>query len=174
MWFQMRPKEGAWVIDEYDYKAGGIGTKDGILQYSHNGVGAWNRDTRFIMRSAAMTGRYEVLFFDQVSNNEVATSTYHYIDSIYVDDSRQRVVVSDEPSWRDQVGGGPESHREVQIPVRWSDREIQIVVRQGSFDSFAHKYLYVIDADGKPVSSRGFAVTPGADAPSVPKGVTVQ
>ena len=171
-WFQMRPKADAWVIDEYDYKTSGIGAKDGVLQFAHDGVRAWGPDTRFVMRSEAMPQRYELLFFDQVSNNEIAKGTYQYIDSIYVDDSRQRVVLSDEPSWRDTVNNGPESHREVQIPVRWSDREIRIVVRQGSFDSLAHTYLYVIDADGQPVSTHGYAVT-ARDAPTAPKGVNV-
>ena len=172
LWFQLRPKEDAWVIDEYDYRASGIGTKDGILQYARNGVSAWNPDTRFIMRSAAMPERYELLFLDQVSDNEVAKGTYQYIDSIYVDDSRQRVVLSDEPTWRAQVNGGPESQREVQIPLRWSDREIQIQVRRGSFDSLAGKYLYVINADGQPVATRGFAIS-SSDAPSAPRQVNV-
>jgi hypothetical protein len=61
----------------------------------------------------------------------------------------------------------------VQIPTAWSDGQIQVIARQGSLDTFANKYLYVIGPDGKPVSSQGFAVTAGV-APNPPSGVAVQ
>ena len=173
VWFHMRPKEGAWVVDEYDYQSSGVGSADGILQYARNGILAWDPDTRFKMRTNSLPQPYQVLYFDQVSNNQIAKGTYIYIDSIYVDDTRQRVIVSDEPTWSTQVNGGREWHREVQIPTAWSDGQIQVTARQGSLDSFAGKYLYVIGPDGNPVSSKGFAVAGGV-APNPPSGVAVQ
>ena len=173
VWFHMRPKEHAWVIDEYDYQSSGVNSADGILQYARNGILAWSPTTRFTMRTSSLPQPYQVLYFDQVSNNQIAKGTYVYIDSIYVDDTRQRVIVSDEPTWTTQVDTGKESHREVQIPTSWSDGQIQITARQGSLDTFANKYLYVIDADGNPVSNKGFPVTGGV-APNPPSSVAVQ
>jgi hypothetical protein len=173
VWFHMRPKEGAWVVDEYDYESSGIDSTDGMLQYARNGILAWSPTTRFRMRTSSLPQPYQVLYFDQVSNNQIAKGTYIYIDSIYVDDTRQRVIVSDEPTWSTQVDTGQEWHREVQIPTAWSDGQIQITVRQGSLDTFAGKYLYVIGPDGNPVSNKGFPVTGGV-APNPPSGVAVQ
>src|ERR1700683_316468 len=130
------------------------------------------------MRTSALPEQYNILFFDQVSNNQVAPGTFQYIDSIYVDDTRQRIIVSTEPNWRTQVSSGSTAEREVQIPVTWSDSQIEFIARQGSLPSFAGKYLYVIGEDGSPVSTKGFAITPGAGAngtasPSAPVAVTV-
>jgi hypothetical protein len=173
LWFQMRPKEGAWVVDEYDYQSSGVNTADGILQYTRNGILAWSPKERFTMRTSALPQPYQVLYFDQVSNNQISPGTYIYIDSIYVDDTRQRVIVSDEPTWSDQVNTGTESHREVQIPTAWTDGQITVTARQGSLDSFANKYLYVIGPDGTPVSKKGFPVVAG-NAPNPPSAVAVK
>ena len=173
VWFHMRPKEGAWVVDEYDYESSGIDSADGVLQYARNGILAWSPTNRFRMRTSSLPQPYKVLYFDQVSNNQIAKGTYIYIDSIYVDDTRQRVIVSDEPTWSTQVDTGSEWHREVQIPMAWSDGQIQITARQGSLDTFAGKYLYVIGPDGSPVSNKGFPVAGGV-APNPPSGVAVQ
>jgi hypothetical protein len=168
-WFGLTPVARAWVIEEYDYQTSGVGVQDGILQYVRNGLAAQSPGIRWTMRDSAHPKPYSLLFFDQVSNNQVAPGTYQYIDSIYVDDSRQRVIVSDEPTWQ-QSTTGPERHREIQIPVAWSDSQIQLVAHQGSFSSFAGTYLYVIGTDGNPVSAQGFPVAAGAAAavPAVP------
>jgi hypothetical protein len=175
IWFGLNPVPKAWMIEEYDYQSSSVGAADGILQYIRNGVAAWTYNSRFAMRDSAYPNPYRVLFFDQVSNNLIAPGTYQYIDSIYVDDSRQRVILSDEPTWK-QVTSGQESHREIQIPVTWSDGQIQIIARMGSFDTFAHKYLYVIGTDGQPVSAQGFSVVGGGRAnitPNAPSSITV-
>jgi hypothetical protein len=177
VWFHMRPKDGVWVVDEYDYQSGSPNTADGVLQYARNGILAWPTTERFTMRTTALPQPYQVVYFDQVSNNEVAKGTYQYIDSIYVDDTRQRVIISDEPTWSTQVdtgtGTGTESHREVQIPTAWSDGQIQVTARQGSLDTFANKYLYVMGPDGNPVSNKGFPIAAGV-APNPPSGVAVK
>jgi hypothetical protein len=172
VWFPWKPRKGAWVIEEYSYQIGGIASSDGVLQYFRNGLAAWSPDARFLMRTDALSQPYSSLYFDQVANNQIAPGTYQYIDSIYVDDTLQRVIVSDERTWNTSVQSGHESHREIQIPVKWNDSEIQLVVRQGSLDTFAHKYLYVLGADGNPISTSGYPVT-GVDAPNPPASVTV-
>jgi hypothetical protein len=178
VWLHMMPQKGVWQIDEYDYQAGGVGVQNGIFQYTRNGILGWEPSTRFLMRSSSLQEQYNILFFDQVSNNQVAPGTFQYIDSIYVDDTRQRVIVSTEPTWRTQVNTGSIAEREVQIPLTWTDSQIEFIARQGSLNSFAGKYLYVIDADGNPISTKGFAITSGAGAnaapsPSAPVAVTV-
>ena len=137
LWFHWMPKQGDWVVDEYDYQTGSVDAADGILNDYRNGIAAWPTSSRFLMRTSARPQPYQILFFDQVSNNEVATGTYQYIDSIYVDDSRQRVILSTEAKWSTQVNFGTESDREIQIPVSWTDSQIQIMARQGSLDSLA-------------------------------------
>jgi hypothetical protein len=173
VWFGLTPVAKAWVIEEYDYQSSSVGNQDGVLQYIRNGVGAWAYGTRFTMRNSAYPTAYSLLYFDQVSNNLIPSGTYQYIDSIYVDDSRQRVIVSDESTWQ-QTTSGPAAHREIQIPVSWSDGQITIVARQGSLDSFTGKYLYVIGPDGQAVSSRGYSVVAGNSAtPQPPTSVSV-
>ena len=161
IWFGKTPIPGSWVIEEFDYQSSTVGRQDGVLLYIRNGIAMWEFSARFSMRTTAYANPYNRLFFDQVSNNRVAPGTFEYIDSIYVDDSRQRVILSDEPTWR-QVTSGKDAHREIQIPLSWTDSRIEIAARKGSFDSGAGKYLYVIDSNGQPVSTQGFAV-PGMD-----------
>jgi len=178
VWFHMMPQKDVWQIDEYDYQAGGVGVQNGIFQYTRNGIQGWDPSTRFLMRSGSLPEQYNILFFDQVSNNQIAPGTFQYIDSIYVDDTRQRIIVSTEPTWRTQVNTGSTAEREIQIPITWTDSQIEFHARQGSLNSFAGKYLYVIGADGSPISTQGFAITPGAGAnttasPNAPGAVVV-
>lgn len=178
VWFHMVPQKGVWQIDEYDYQAGDVGVQNGIFQYTRNGIEGWDPSTRWLMRTSGLPEQYSTLFFDQVSNNQIAPGTFQYIDSIYVDDTRQRIIVSTEPTWRTQVNTGSTAEREVQIPVTWNDGQIEFIARQGSLPSFAGKYLYVIGANGNPISTKGFAISPGAGAngaasPSAPVAVTV-
>ena len=167
IWFGLTPVAKTWVIEEYDYQSSDVGSANGVLEYIRNGIAAWPSSSRFTMRDNAYPNAYSLLYFDQVSNNLIAPGTYQYIDAIYVDDSRQRVILSDESTWK-VATAGRESHREIQIPVSWTDGDIQIVARQGSFSSFAGTYLYIIGADGQPVSTKGFPVAGGGTAPNPP------
>jgi hypothetical protein len=172
IWFGWNQAPYAWLIEEYDYQSSSLGQADGILHYIRNGLTAWDYATRFVMRNSAYPNPYSLLFFDQVSNNRIAPGTYQYIDAIYVDDSRQHVIISDEPKWT-TAHSGTEAHREIQIPVSWADNQIKIVARLGSFTSLAGKYLYIIDADGNSLSARGFPLAYSESTPSAPTSVSV-
>lgn len=176
VWYGSPHPKGQWYIDEFDYQTSGIGATDGILQYIRNGVSQWSFSQRWRFRTSAYSGRYSMIALDQVSNNRLPSGSYIYYDTVYVDDSRHRVIVSDEATWRETTSAGSAAKREIQVPIRWSDTEIEISVRKGSFPDFSDKYLYVIKADGKPVSTQGFKVCSncGTVRPKIPTGFVVQ
>ncbi|MEA1925079.1 MAG: hypothetical protein U9M95_04345 [Candidatus Altiarchaeota archaeon] len=73
------------------------------------------------------------------------------IDDIYVDNTQARVMVGDNSTY------SLCTHREIQIPISWSDDSITINVNQGSFSNGEHVYLFVVDGNG--TVSEGYPVT---------------
>ncbi|WP_324313697.1 hypothetical protein [Povalibacter sp.] len=175
-WFQLPHQSDKWIIDEWEYRAGSIGAVDGILNYTRGGISAFPRANRIQMRTSSYPNSYSVLYFDQISNNQLSAGKYLHFDAIYVDDTWHRVVISDEATWQNIVygSGGTERSREVQIPITWSDSRIEISVRQGGYSSLTGKYLYVIGADGNPVNSSGFRIGDASTNPRPPSSVSVQ
>lgn len=174
-WWPM-PFEGKkWIIEEYEYMTGDVGVENGILNYTRGGRAAYAKSTRFRTRTSSASNQYSLLFFDQISNNLVTPGKYIYYDALYVDDTWQRVFISDEPTWQNVVygSGGSERVREIQIPISWTDTKIEISIRQGQHGQLAGKYLYVIGKDGNAVNATGFALA-GTKAPLPPESLSVQ
>jgi hypothetical protein len=78
----------------------------------------------------------------QVSDGGQANA-YTYHDSLYVDDSHHRILISD-------LGTYPSSGQaaEIQIPVTWTTSAITFKCRQGSHASLSGKSLFVVKDDG--------------------------
>ena len=94
------------------------------------------------MRTSEYPGRYDRVFFDQVSNGTGPGPIYTYHDDVYVDTTWTRVMITDAPT----LAGS--RVREIQIPLEWSATEIRVLVRQGAHDALAGRYLLVIGEDG--------------------------
>lgn len=177
-WWPM-PFEGKkWIIEEYEYMTGDVGVENGILNYIRGGRAAYAKSTRFRTRtSGTASNQYSLLFLDQISNNMVTPGgkTILY-DALYIDDTWQRVFISDEPTWQNVVygSGGSERVREVQIPVTWTDTKIEVSVRQGQHSQLAGKYLYVIGKDGNAINQTGFELSASGKVPRPPDPVSVQ
>lgn len=83
-------------------------------------------------------------------------STAIYYDDIYIDNEFSRVEIGDNIFYEHCT------HREIQIPSRWKDNEIEISVNMGSFDNSDALYLFVIDENG--IVSPGYDLQPGQPA----------
>src|SRR3989339_288581 len=90
---------------------------------------------------------------------------------LYVDNTRARIELGNSPNFETCT------HREIQIPVAWSDNSITFTVNQGSFSNGDTAYLFSIDENG--YTSDGFPVTIGIKEenhhkPDVPVGLRVE
>lgn len=76
-----------------------------------------------------------------------------YFDDVYIDNTQARVEVGNSPDFNSC------SHREIQHPISWSDTEVQVDFRKGSFNSGDTVYFFVINDQGTVVhTSAGFRV----------------
>lgn len=179
-WWLMPHEGNRWIIDEWEYRQGDVNERNGQFNYTRDAVSAYPRSTRFLQRTSGFPDGYDHFFFDQISNNELSAGKYLYFDSIYVDDTWQRVIISDEPTWQNTVyPAGSKRLREIQIPTAWSNSQIIVRVRQGGLASLQSGYLYVINAAGDPISTTGFPLSgivagPPPKTPSAPTAAGAQ
>lgn len=136
----------AWKVEELEYKTSSLGQKDGVLHYYHNGLLATNQKVR--TRTSEYPDRYSRLFQSQVSNGAKDPSIMYY-DSLYVDDTWHRVVICKSKTWEAC------HEREIQIPVSWNDKQIEIKLNLGGFDPKASLFVYVVDKNAA-VNDNGF------------------
>ncbi|OGS18011.1 MAG: hypothetical protein A2219_04375 [Elusimicrobia bacterium RIFOXYA2_FULL_50_26] len=98
---------------------------------------------------------------------------YVITDDFYLDFTKARVELSDNPAWDETI----QAHKEIQQPLSWSENYITINVNQGSFSNGQQAYLYIIDGDGT-VNANGYPVRIGSDLtdsapPDIPEGLSV-
>jgi len=67
-----------------------------------------------------------------------------FVDDVYLDVTRARVEVGDNPVWANCT------HRDPQIPVAWQNGQIRVTVNQGGFADAATVYVFVVDRQGQP------------------------
>ena len=77
-----------------------------------------------------------------------------YFDDIYYDYTRARVELGNSPTF------SACTHREIQIPINWSETSITVTVNKGSFSNGETAYLFVLDRDGN-VNTNGYPVVIG-------------
>ena len=87
---------------------------------------------------------------------------YTYWDNVYVDTTRARVEVGDASTYSNA------RHREIQVPVTWSDDSISVRLNRGSFAGISGLFLFVIDSAGN--ASAGFPL----GGPAAPTGLNVR
>lgn len=140
VWDGPAPTAGEWTQEEWLYRAGDVDAMNGTFDHVRGGVPQW--EGRFRMRTSEYPGRYDRVFFDQVSNGTGPGPIYTYHDDLYVDTTWTRVMITDGPT----LAGS--RVREIQIPLEWSATEIRVLVRQGAHDTLDGRYLLVIGEDG--------------------------
>lgn len=72
---------------------------------------------------------------------EGSVDGWHY-DDLYYDFSQARVELADSATWASVT------YSELQIPLAWSDTEIQFRVKAGAFASGATAHIHVFDSSG--------------------------
>lgn len=152
-----------WVIEQYIHKAGTIDQYDGVFQFAFDNDWTNLKPIRNIRTTTKATdpthNRYTNVVMSQVSNGATNPSFVYY-DSLYIDDSWHRVLVSTGSTY------GEADDAEVQLPIAWSDSRIEFVPRLGSLDSSYPLYLYIVDSRnrvnsvGVPISCVKCAVPP--------------
>lgn len=94
-----------------------------------------------------------------------------YFDDLYIATTQARVEIGDAATWNTC------NHREIQIPVSWTDSLIQIKINQGTFPLNIPVYLYVVDSNGN-VNANGYQLSlidsSNMTAPAAPNGLFVQ
>ncbi len=121
---------------------------DGKLEWTHND---------WLPASFQANGQlWEVSgMIDGPSRDYYNTNGSYNFDDVYFDHTIARVEISDSEQWGEDV----KSHREIQIPVEWSDTQIKITFNQGSFSEGNQVYLFVVDSNGN--VSQGYPLTIG-------------
>lgn len=100
----------------------------------------------------------DVFGFDPNVADDYAGFRFNFGD-IYISGSQARVEVSDTPTWSESG-----SHREIQIPVSWSDNKINVNLNLGALSNVNNLYLYVIDEKGN-VNQDGYPLSLNVSRP---------
>ena len=133
--------------------------------YVRNGVDIWNKDRRWQTRTSTRPYRYNGFVFDQVSNGTATGPLYVYYDNIYIDNTWARVMLCESSSW------AVCKKQEVQIPVAWSNTQIDVKVNTGDLNVNSGMYVYVVDANGDS-SSVGKIIPPQSSTVKIPNAPT--
>ncbi len=104
--------------------------------------------------------------FDPSINSNYSNLNFAMTD-IFVSPTSARVEISDSSSWN------PESQREVQKVLSWSDRKVEFELNLFTFNDASELYTYVIDKNGN-VNSKGFPLRGCQTCPTSPTGVLIK
>lgn len=111
-------------------------------------------DGNLMTYSADQTNRYKYFVFQNYLSGAGRSNVKIFLDDIFVqEDSRARVEIGNDSVWQNCT------HREIQIPLTWSDTVTTFTVNQGSFSVGDNLYLFVVDSGGN--VSNGFPITMG-------------
>jgi hypothetical protein len=143
-----------WHTFEHELqRSSAINTSDGIQVGWLNGARVCYFDTFKTYSDIYPENTFRHLFFSQISNN-TEPADYFYYGPTLVEDSRCRVIVSDESTWN--TAYEVDSVRDFCLPTEWADTEITVVLRQGIHSSLSGKYLYVVKSDGSALKIGSF------------------
>jgi hypothetical protein len=140
--------KGRWHLLQFEFKENSaVRAADGVFRVWFNGGLRSSARTDIVSRETySQLKRPVIVGWSEVWNANVGDSDHapndFYMDDIYVDSSWARVEIGDGPTY-DAC-----THREIQIPMSWSDGNILFQVNLGSFQEAESKYLYVRDPDG--------------------------
>ena len=159
-------RKNQWKTEElFLRQSSAVGAADGSWWMVSNGQKS-DVLSNLLTRNSAYPNMYTDLFWHQVERTgfSSADGKYFAYDFVYIDDSWARVVVSSSATWQQST----ENAQEVQIPVSWSDGQVQVALRQGGLGSLSGKYIYVMRADGSLVSNNGFALSGASSTSKTP------
>jgi len=162
---------GVWHHLQFEYReSSSRGKADGVMRAWFDGR-LVDTATNLITRcwAADTPKRVSLLGFYNSWGSSPAYS--YWQDDSYIDNTWARVEVGDAPSYTDC------RHREIQIPLAWSNDTITITVNDGAFEPGQRAYLFVVDHRGV-ANQVGYPITIGRDAagangPRSPTGLQV-
>jgi hypothetical protein len=147
----------SWITHELVFDPGTADTQDCRFEWWRQGRCLYPTTMRTYCLTTGCTPIIAVAV-DHM-NQYVGDSAYVYYDSLYVDDSWCRVVISDETTYAATAYGPAATPylREIQIPTAWADGAVSFVLRQGSHASLSNKCLYVVTSDGTATKAGSFS-----------------
>ncbi len=154
--------EGQWVhLQAYWTCSSAPGVADGITQLWIDGT-KYIDLSDFCDRDTSYPNMFQQLWFGHYMKHNSEPPTCNgdhevadtYWSDVYVDTTRARVEIGDQPTYDSCV------HREIQIPTAWTAGSITFTVHHGSFGSNADVYLFVSDSTGA-VNPTGYPVSLG-------------
>ena len=124
---------------------------DATMDVTFNGQATETRSGVWSHHTSDGTGGYNPL----AGWNRFKPCAYQYFpngdgwwfDSLIVDDSWCRILVSDQASW----STANQYTLEMQAPMVWSNTSVQFMFRQGALSSLAGKFLWVVTNDNVPI-----------------------
>jgi hypothetical protein len=136
-----------WHRAEWETKfSSAYGVADGVW-------GTWVNGSReqYVTNLTNANGAWNILswgncFLSQISSSTVNAGSYFYYGPILMDDSRCRIIVSDESSWNTTKNVA--TTRDFCLPTLWASNSITLTLRQGIHTTLSGKYLYVVKSDG--------------------------
>lgn len=150
--------EGSWVKFELWIKQSTADTFDGAFQ-----LRVHNPDDGSAITMPMDDATVRTRLYSDRNYRNFLIGAYHassggatgnvYVSDVYCDDTRQRVELGDASTW------AACKWTEAQVATAWANTSITITANTGAFTAGQTAYLYVIDANGDPVSTSGTAVT---------------
>lgn len=137
------PYVRTWVLDEVRYvPSSELDVADASVQLRRNGT-LVDRLLNTVSRSTEKPQEWEELAIDQVVNlSEVPEGFAVYYDVLAVDDSEQRVMLTNNKDLRLAT-------EKEYLPARaWTDGKIEVYLRQGTFSSIRGGYVCIQDENG--------------------------
>lgn len=142
-----------------------------FIDRENNLITVWMDGQEKLRASPADWGTFNpyAIIYDRYSHE--TDSPYTYTDDCYISHTQARVMIGNSPQFSSAT------HREIQLPLSWTDTSVSIRFNRGSFPSADTVYLYVVDgaggvnASGYPIQLSGTVTD--TTPPARPTGVTV-
>lgn len=136
---------GKWIrIEIYCKKSSSPGVPDGILKWKRVDLEDYREDLAVMTHSENdEPWRYHLIgmYYGNLAGGIGVRDMDMYYDDIYISNTQARVEIGNAETWDGCT------HREIQIPVEWSDGSIKVKLNKGSFTS-EKAYLYIVDNQG--------------------------
>jgi len=151
-----------WMRLELEYDYGTAGESDGKaipwfngrrpLRAGTSGWPNWTEDGVSnwpLMGAGTQEGVFNEFASTQISNNNEPPGAAIKYGAILLDDSRCRVIISEEDTWN--VSATNSVIRDFCVPVLWSANTIDIYFRQGVHEDMDNKKIWIVTENGTPI-----------------------
>jgi hypothetical protein len=136
-----------WHTAEYEAtQSSASGAADALFFHWVNGSKEHNTTNLTTQNSSYTWDYWNRGALSQNSNNVEVAGSYYYYGPWLVEDSRCRIIVSDESSWNTTKNVA--TTRDFCLPTLWASNSITLTLRQGIHTTLSGKYLYVVKSDG--------------------------